>query len=511
MRTRLIGPTLRLAACLGAAALAAGCQRGSSTPDATGASDAAATAADGDQTTGSPDAYGATPGADASAALPDVAGLRAAFEEAGFVVQEAAWRPIDLSDCCAPGKSCSGNNPSSPYLEFATPRAPGQTVPNEREDDGGLSPSFHLRADEAFVLIGRTPPTARYFGITPYLVDRWYDGIERIPFASLTDTLNHEVIRTLGTGDSPFGRPFVLVATGNAATLDAVEAVFADHGISKGDVNVIVFDPSQVHFGLEATDDTLAVLTRVAVFADPEAGEAWVQHPDGTLWRLTPATPLPDTPLAAPAPRPPASSPDEHDLGLDAALDALEDALRGRHPGAKLRTLQASFVDAKPATCIQTGASCLGDNRDAAYALMVEGLQGAFTLRSGDSAYVFGVDHVATGKATYANASLYVLSHLAGLRAVSDEEWAGTAAAAFPDVPHADSLFVWRLARSCSDGVSPDIPCTEIPFAPCPEGANQANLLTVSFRAYLEPGRKTAPRSDLLVPGRVLLARPMAP
>ena len=60
----------------------------------------------------------------------------AAFEDQGFIVQEgvmATTNPIGLYEAGIT-PSCYGNNPTSPYMQFKVPNAPGQTVNNTISD-----------------------------------------------------------------------------------------------------------------------------------------------------------------------------------------------------------------------------------------------------------------------------------------------------------------------------------------------------------------------------------------
>ena len=58
---------------------------------------------------------------------------------------------------------------------------------------------FQLQPDEAIVLIGLTPPPAKYFSYTAYLFIRAYpDGTTNQLFASLGDAVNNATIKTTG-------------------------------------------------------------------------------------------------------------------------------------------------------------------------------------------------------------------------------------------------------------------------------------------------------------------------
>ena len=63
---------------------------------------------------------------------------------------------------------CNGNNSSNPYMValMVDAGASGQGSSDPSED---LIPPFKMRADEAIVLIGATPPPVAYFSYTPFV------------------------------------------------------------------------------------------------------------------------------------------------------------------------------------------------------------------------------------------------------------------------------------------------------------------------------------------------------
>ena len=69
-----------------------------------------------------------------------------------------------------------------------TDRSVGRVLP----DGGGgaaFSCEWRLREHEVVLLVGCTPPPAKYFGITPYVYKSYDAGIVRTLFASAGDTL----------------------------------------------------------------------------------------------------------------------------------------------------------------------------------------------------------------------------------------------------------------------------------------------------------------------------------
>jgi hypothetical protein len=447
-----------------------------------------------DAGTSSEDASVPTDTADAAPSGSDAGSLADALEGAGFDLAPASFEAIDLAGCCDPDRSCSGNNPTSPYLAVYAPRGPGQTDANTAERSDGTSGSYRLRADEAIVIVGTTPPPAAYFGLTPYMMTRAdATGARSSVFASLSETLNDAVITT--SGATAFSAPFAVIATGDATTDASVRAALIASGVDDAAINTVTFDPTVVRFGLGADDDELGLLFRYALPEDATAGAAWVTSPGAMVLRVTPRTPT-TTPLPAPLARSKGTA--VEGATLAAALDRLEAALRADSASRTIRDFTVTDGDVDPSMCIAGLSSCAGDNRDTIYPHT-----GVFVLGRGDSVWVFGVNHAATGKATYANASVYSIDHLAGLAGVSSRAWAGSAERWLPGDPDAGSLFAWRIARDCGT----DTDCLEIPTTECPTGAPYAAALTIAFRAYLEPGTGTGPDASTLVRERAFLVQ----
>ncbi|MDI1477358.1 hypothetical protein [Polyangium sp. y55x31] len=425
-----------------------------------------------------------------------------ALEADGFSVGEGKFKLLDLSTCCDEGKSCAGNNPSSPYAAYYLPRAPGQTTPNPDEDADGLANTYRLRADEAVVWLGETPPPVAYFGFTDYLMAR-DDGTgtnTRTPvFASLAETLNIGVIGVDGPMDGvKYGRRALVVHTPDATIAERVKKAAVASGIPASAVNVAPIDSVSTRLGLEETDDTFGVLFRSAIYEDEAAGDAWLKAPPVKLYRLTPSTPPAAAELYGKAtPRPKDTMNDENPTYAAAAAE-LEQAIIAAYAGthdATIETMTEGTPD--PYACIAGEKSCAGDNRDTIYPATGPFL---WPVNAKDFIIVHGVDHSQTGKATYANASVYALQHLVGVAGVSSKSWKGSAKKYLPNHPLVDKLYAYKIARACNGEAF----CLEVPDAPCPNGIAPGTIAAIAFRAYLEPSANTAANPALLVPDGVL-------
>lgn len=426
--------------------------------------------------------------------------LVSALEGDGFEVREGKFRLLDLSQCCDEGKSCAGNNPSSPYSAYYLPRAPEQTTPNENEDADGLSNSYRLAPNEAVIWIGETPPEAVYFGFTDYLMSRGDGSDTRSPvFASLGETLNVGVLGVAGPHDGvKFGRQAMVIHTPDAAVAERIKRAALLAGVAEAAINTSPIDAESTRLGLEASADTLGVLFRSAFYTDEAAGDHWLSVPPVHLFRVTPTSePTETAPYGKATARPKETETDENPTYAEAAAEleqAIIDAYAPTHD-AVVEPMTEGTPD--PYACIAGERTCAGDNRDTIYPATAPFL---WPVRVKDFLIVHGVDHSQTGKATYANASLYAVQHLAGVVAVSSKSWKGSAARYLPNHPLADKLYAYKLARACKGEEF----CLEVPDAPCPGGIAPGSLAVVAFRAYLEPTSNTAPDPALLVPDGVL-------
>lgn len=436
--------------------------------------------------------------ADADASTPasyDADAFARAFAEAGFEVREGRFAFADLATCCASG-NCWGNNPSSPYGEYLLPPGPGQSAANPGAASDGTSAAWRLREDEVVVFVGALAPGAAYQSFRSYVFDRADGTKRRALFASLGDSENSLTIAQGGA--PPAARRAVVVTTAHAGALARVEAALAAAGVSEAEVRVDAIPSARVRLGLEPDADTFVELVRVAAFDDAAARDAYLAAPDARVLRLTPVTKLAPEPLAEPALRARGTGTDES--ALAASLDALEAAIRAReatrHPTSAIVPVPVGTLARYGFDCLASGASCLGDNRDALYLTSAPIALGASV---DDVTVVFGVNHATTGKATYSNFAVYDLSKALGVAAIESREMAGSARDYLADDPNVDRLYAFRVARSCATG---DAHCVEI-AAGCPGVPLTASAI-LAFRAYLEPTTATAPLASELLADRVL-------
>lgn len=438
--------------------------------------------------------------------------LEEKLEAAGFAITPGSVGPFYVEDC-EELPSCFASNASSPYGLVAIPPAPGTSAPPAGPDSvehpkipDGMSVRFTLASTEALLIRGRTPPPGKYYGHAPYIFDRVDpDTGERTTiFASLNDALNLTNLRT-STGD-PFDAETTIIVTADQGTDEAVRAAVEASGGDLNQVNSLVLPSEKLRLGNASDADTLMVLQRFALFDDPAAGRAYLDSEPYQVLRLTPegAEPSPFPPFTR-KPRGTGAGEDH----LDGALDALEAAISEAHSDSSVEKVPISAVGTiiDPERCLETLFNCLGDTSDTVYnagpIAVVQGV-GELLLSAdpGDYFIAFGVNHEATGKATYSNVVVNHAAKQAGIASFESPDMPGSAAKYLPDHPDADQLFAVKITRDCAgEDHCVEVP-TEFPGVPLDES------LVFLFRAYLEPGKEVSTSWQEILVERVVHVTP---
>ncbi len=431
------------------------------------------------------------PGDGAAAAL--VASLRSK----GWSVQQGLLESIPLDECCA-WDTCYARNPSSHYAMYRLPLSPEEAP--RAVDEAGMSFQFRMRADEAVVFIGRTPPPAAYFSFRTY-VHESHDadaGAMEIAFSSLGDSLNNGVIGTAGDSPTaPFGATTALVSVSDAGTEARVREHMIAAGVAQAAINVDVVPAERVRLGLDAEADTLRMNLRMALFEDPAAQASYLADPEGVVLRLTPPLGASErSPLAVPPSRVAGGGPTEQ--LLQPAADALRLAVRDAFSPDYLLREATVAVNQPPAD----GPCWPGCNTDSTYAGSQRFVM-PFTQRK-VQAIAFGVNHEASGLAAYSNVILIGYDNNDPAGFVDSRMMVGSARPYLPDHPLVDQLYVWRFSRDC--GGEPF--CSEV-SAGCP-GLTAMEQGRLQWRTYLDPRTHTHADADAMVTDGafLLIAKP---
>lgn len=443
-----------------------------------------------------PCAFAQHAGQDANA----LARFQNALKQDGFDVIPGAAGVINMPEEWCAGKvdnALYANN--EPYLQVL--------VPKSAQAPGQLGSDIQLRPDEAVVLIGLTPPPARYFSYGPYLWAKVYpDGKTRVPFATLGDAVNNATVKTIGP--TPFDAPVALIFTPDQGTEARVRAALQRAGYPAAIINTVVFPASMLNLGHDETADRLRIVLRNAIWQVQAAGDAYTDNPPLNIFRVTPRTPATANPFPAPSLR--IRGTGHSEMELMNKLDELRAGIIAVNAG-----LQAADIVTRPMCyegydLIQRGLEFCGDSRDAFYvgAGLPEYDSNLITLADDEFLIVYGPNHVATGKATYMNTNFYA-SETAKLTLgkIDDRDFPDTAKPYLKaGDPAADVMYAYKVSRNCGNETN----CLELS---APEGCTRltldsSTLLGVFTRIYLEPGTGIGPAMPEMLYDRVIKFSP---
>ena len=460
-------------------------------------------------------ANGQTPVADNKPPRDTPQALKAALEAEGFLVQKGKFKVVDLFGMYDAGlvPSCFGNNPAAPYLLPLVPLGPGQTpenlpIPNPITDyplvseDKGLYMEYFLRPDEAIVLVGKTPPEVKYFGLRSYLVRRYSpaDNGYKYIFASLGDTANNFTTATVDSAD-PYQQPVMFISTADAGIDRRIRAAASAAGYAPGIINTDVMPAPMIKLGSTGTPDSFLMLQRAALFADPLAQQAYYANPGMTVFRITPKSATNLEPFAVPELRIKGTG-HTNELDLLETEEELGRAILARYDYLSPRDLQTSVAFEAGYDAIQRNTNALGDNRDTIYLRSDN-----FFLRErpDDFVIVYGANHAATGKATYSNFGVYGRIALNGVGSVDNTVFP-TAEEFLLGNPLARYFYVYKIARHCDSNES--LPCLAIPTGPGAAGIPVTQPAFLAFRAYVEPSTKVGPAYEEVLYDRAIKFNP---
>ena len=484
-----------------------------------------------------------------AASTENVSEFISILEERGFTVQEGRLGKLNVLELCSAGyvNYCFGNNAGFPYAIYMLPPSPGQDPSPRQAPPVGYDPdaadnypanldtvpagmTYKLRPDEAVVLIGSTPPPARYFSFRSYLgfVENklrkdytgtptfgddeigWYHRI----YCSLGDPLNH---LNMWTGNTPggaagnaFGSATVLITTADIGMNRMMRDALTAAGYSPDIINDDNIPPSLVHMGLEKGKDTFLIIMRAALWDQPDVGGSYLDNIGDHLWvfRITPNTPIAaDEPWPVPALRVRETGVSEYQTIPNAAADLehLRQEIVRRHGSAQLRSVHLDTGIWLPEgyTGIFRDVDLLAEDRDTTYLRT-----NFFQLATDDDfVIVYGVNHEQTGKAIYSNFSFYGVELLNGVVGTSSAEYENSAADYFPPgYENSKYYYVYKIARRATGGE----PCVIVPYStgnPSGKafGVDNNKDAYIAFRAYIDVNTQVGPSLFEIIWDRAIL------
>jgi hypothetical protein len=476
-------------------------------------------------------------------ALDKVDALKETLQRAGFSLTEGQFTYWDMVQATCEGKLPeAGNNPwPSVYLSLQLPPHSGVQPPLP------IDRFWQLGEDEAIVLVGQTPPGVKYFGYQT--IAMLVPGIPHRMGVPVGDAINIGTINTIGPDKN--NAPVVYIVTGNRETERRVRAAALKAGYPAAIINVEAISPVIAPLGIGAEGSWFALALRLAVNLDPTAVQNYGRNPPYKAFRVTPDQPLQNDPEPVPVLR--VRGTGHTEMALYPSLKLLRQAILDRYTGMPAEELDTKITQGtvwpdnheviceKPFVGLQRGVDVWGTSRDNASLTSYPN----FRLREGEDEFVivYGANHQATGKATYASFTPYVdQDRWFGLKdgTITSNNYdagrqPGDSARRFlcPDdpskcPPDVQYLYAWKVARHCNgedfclelnaefvdmDGESYE--CNlydwyENPWDPPLIGPFDLDAadINITWRTYAEPATNVGPDDNELLYDRAIYFGP---
>ena len=427
--------------------------------------------------------------------LGDIDAFRPILEKHDFTSKFAPFVRVDLIKLYEVGKlaDAAGNNANAPYRglfgsipESIPLTSVSQIISAQDKIDQwlytspGLLQGWQINPDEAIVLITKTPPKCVYFSYCGFIFNKYYQkNLEKKwIWTSFNDPLNHMTIKTTGTPNGAPGDPFdkdsVIIITADKGIDQRIRKALVEAGYPEDIINTYVIPISMVSLGIGPEFDSIVFGQRMALFDNPQLGEKYVNTITAAL-KVTPIEQSPFDPFSAPKLRVRGNGVTEIDY--KPVLDELRLAILSKYSHLEAKELKTSVWLPESYDAIQTELYVAGESRDTSY-LRSE------TLTLGDNpdefVIVYGVNHAATGKATYANCNFYGEEAWNGVVGIYNTEYAGSAEAFLPGNPLAKFLYVCKFSRTMDS----DMVCIKVPDGPLAHGVGLNQSAFIGFRAY---------------------------
>ena len=458
--------------------------------------------------------------------------FKQALEKDGFTVQQGELGVFDLIKVYELGliPAVYGNNPSTRYIAYFVPPAPGYEVDKlgyaiaQAVGKSGNSTALirWLRPDEAIVFVGRTPPECRYFSFDANLLFSEIRNETVWVWTSLGDPVNNLVIKTTGTLDGKIGDPFnqttMVITTADRGIDQRIRAAAEAAGYDESIVNTQVLPSTMLNMGSANKSDTFAMYIRPAMFKNIQAGNDYLNNTPAKVFRITPNTTTKLDLFQAPELKARGTGTNEFDLTED--LEELRQAILTKYSGLNATELPTSIWLLEGYDGLQRLINTWGPNNDACYLWTASRpvdeitppfcdlrMYYNFTREPGivlgndpdEFIIVYGVNHVATGKGSYQNFGLFGADIMNGVGAVTDANFNGTAQEYLPNNPNAKYLYVYKIARN-----STDTHCFNVPFGIGAYGIDLNQKLLIIWRLYLEKASKVGPSYNEIIYDRAI-------
>lgn len=445
----------------------------------------------------------------------NVKALNTALEKSGCTLKLAPFVHVDLIELYQAGRlaNAGGNNADAPYravfgaipddivIKDVDQIAGAQAqVDNWLYSTPGMIEGWQLNPNEALVIVAKTPPECAYFSYCGFIFYKYYEKEKQRKWVwtSFNDPLNISTIKTSGTPNGEKGDPFnkdtIIIVTADKGTDRLVRDAALSAGYTEDILNTYVIPSSMVKLGIGPEYDTIVLGQRMALFADEKAGKEYVNTVTAAV-RVIPGTQGVLDPFPAPELR--VRGTGKTEIDLRPALDDLRGAVLAEYGSLTADELKTRVWLTESYDAVQTETYVAGESRDTVYLR-------SDSLKLGDNpdefVIVYGINHAAAGKATYANCNFYGEAGWNGVAGIYSTEYAGSAEQYLPGNPLAKYLYVCKFARNCGAEKN----CVTVPTGPGAFGVGLDEPAFIGFRAYVEPSTRVGPINTELVYDRVI-------
>ena len=477
-------------------------------------------------------------------------------------IQEGKFRFWQTTDCLnilyesSPFNQyygCYFQNPNAPYGLMLFPPHKNETIDDYYGfpiQDGNLTGTWHLKNNDVIVLLGRTPPTCKYFSFSNYLYSR-YTPPEWTPepnkrlinlncpsgeisdrcefFASLDDSINLD----RGINLDPlqkFNSSFALVLSNSIQGTEQAIIGLLEAGVPRELISNYSYPGKELNLGITPQDDTFITIMRTAYYQNTTEANNYFSEIPFRVFRMelnSPSVDLYDRKKLID------KKTNYTDASLaEVSLDSMKETLLkvidqvitnityGESSQWYLQVSQTfSGVPDNGFECIQDGQVCLADCRDTIYPFSIHlyrtsdicqhinhncygVMDGLLSEQEDDVILVVGVNHALTNMSSYSSMSIYDATYLWGVEEVGDTLLANTVwnylnLTDFDDVQQRalPYLYVYELRRNCFQINN----CLQVPSKPTTDNKAVIGLqdpIVIAERMYNNPETHVGPYLD---------------
>jgi hypothetical protein len=319
----------------------------------------------------------------------------------------------------------------------------------------------------------------------------------------LGDAVNNLTIKT--TGNTPFNSPVALIFTSDQGIDARIRKALERAGYPAAIINTMVLPAPILNLGHSDTADEFIIAVRNSMWEKKADGDAYIKNPPLNIFRVTPQTETIANPFSLPSLR--VRGTGQSEMELTKKLSLLRQRIIDQNQGLQPTDIATQNAVYEGYDYMQRGIDPWGDSRDSLYVIggyVPEfGTNDEITLADDEFLMVYGVNHVATGKASYHSVNFYSSKEgKVPIAFIEDPAFSDTAAPyLFDDPAAAKQMYAFKISRNC--GQEPN--CVQLGIEGCPKVTIGPNtVLGLFVRMYLEPATKVGAAMPEILYDRVI-------